>query len=62
MTYYNSTATSHLIIEASPSGLGAVLLKKQADDSFKPVLYASRALNDIEIRHSQTERGLIFVS
>lgn len=44
------------VIDASPIGLGAVLLQKQSNGQNKPIAYASRSLTTTERRYSQIER------
>ncbi|XP_078309584.1 uncharacterized protein LOC144617972 [Crassostrea virginica] len=44
-----------LIADASPVGLGAVLVQEQ-DGEFRVISYASRSLSDTERRYSQTEK------
>ena len=46
-----------VVADASPVGLGAVLLQKQDDlESVKPIAYVSRSLSQTERRYSQIER------
>ncbi|CAG2184423.1 unnamed protein product [Mytilus edulis] len=62
LAHYNSNATqTHVIVDASPVGLGAILRQKQSDGNFRPVTFASRTLNDVEQRYSQTEREVLAV-
>ena len=61
LAFYNPNAETKLIVDASGVGLGAILCQKQDDDSFRPVSYASRALDDVEQRYSQTEREALSV-
>ena len=42
-------------------GLGAILVQQQADGNFKPVIYASRSLTDVERRYCQTEKEALSV-
>lgn len=56
LAYYNHEADTELITDASPVGLGAVLLQKQKDGSMRPIAYASRSLSPTEQRYSQIER------
>lgn len=48
-------AKTQVIADASPVGLGAVLIQEQ-NGEFRPVYYASRTLTDVERRYSQTEK------
>ena len=61
MAYYNPSAEMHLIVDASPCGLGAILNQKQSNGDFRPVAYASRTLTPTERRYSQTEREALAV-
>ena len=56
MAYYRLDADTHIVTDASPVGLGAVLQQKQEDGQYKQVYYASRKLRDAETRYSQFER------
>ena len=49
-------ASLKISLDASAYGLGAVLLQSSADDTWKPVAYASRFMSDTEQRYSQIEK------
>ena len=55
LAYYDKNAPTKVIADASPVGLGAVLIQEQ-HDGLVPVCYASRSLTDCERRYSQTEK------
>ena len=55
LAYYNKNALTKVIADASPVGLGAVLVQEQRD-GLVTVCYASRSLTDCERRYSQTEK------
>ena len=60
--YYDIEAETQVIADASPVGLGAVLVQKQKGE-FRVICYASRSLSDVESRYSQTEKealGLVW--
>ena len=62
LAHFDKEAPTKVIADASPVGLGAVLVQEQ---SHGPVVlsYASRSLSDVERRYSQTEKeafGLIW--
>lgn len=62
LAYFDKDAPTQVIADASPVGLGAVLVQKQ-DGNNVPVCYVSRSLTDCERRYSQTERealGLVW--
>ena len=61
LAYFSQPAETQLVVDASPVGLGAVLLQRQRTDLFQPVEYASRSLSDVERRYSQTEREALAV-
>jgi len=56
LQYFNVKKDTHLQVDASQSGLGAVLLQ----DS-QPIAYASRALTEAELNYSQIEKELLAV-
>ncbi|XP_044166581.1 uncharacterized protein LOC122950642 [Acropora millepora] len=53
--HYNQAAETELKVDASPVGLGAILLQRSGD-SVRPVAYASRTLTDV-----QTEKEALAV-
>ena len=60
--YFDRHAETHVIADASPVGLGAVLVQRK-DGEFQVICYASRSLSDVETRYSQTEKealGLVW--
>ena len=61
LAYFSQTAETQLVVDASPVGLGAVLLQRQPTGVLQPVEYASRSLSDVERRYSQTEREALAV-
>ena len=61
MAYFNPALQTQVIVDASPVGLGAILVQKQDNGCFKPVIYASRSLTDVERRYSQTEKEALAV-
>lgn len=59
--YFDLDAETRLVTDASPVGLGAVLIQIQ-DGNPRAIGYASRSLTDVETRYSQTEKeGLAIV-
>ena len=56
LAYFKLDAQTTVISDASPIGLGAVLLQKQSNGQNKPVAYGSRSLTATERRYSQIER------
>lgn len=62
LAYCNKNAKTRVIADASPVGLGAVLLQENKGE-WRTVCYASRSLTDIEKRYSKTEKealGLVW--
>jgi hypothetical protein len=53
--YFDLKAKTAIIADASPVGLGAVLVQTQKGES-RVICYASRSLTDVERRYSQTEK------
>ncbi|UYV72861.1 hypothetical protein LAZ67_10001016, partial [Cordylochernes scorpioides] len=64
LAYYNLNSPTELITDASPIGLGAVLIQTQQNGIKRPIAYASRSLTDTEKRYSQIEKETLgcFVS
>ncbi|KAK3720930.1 hypothetical protein QZH41_014537, partial [Actinostola sp. cb2023] len=56
MAYFDPTRDTEVLVDASPVGLGALLVQDG-----KSISYASRALSDVECRYSQTEREMLAV-
>ena len=54
LTYFDLKAKTAIIADASPVGLGAVLVQTQKGEP-RAICYASRSLSDVERRYSQTE-------
>ena len=62
MAFYNPDATTQIITDASPVGLGAILTQQQENGEYKPIAYGSRTLTDTETRYSQTEKEALAVT
>ena len=56
LVYFNKDAHTQVIADASPVGLGAVLVQQHTDCNFRPVYYAVKSLTYVERRYSQTEQ------
>ena len=56
MAYFDPTKSTKVLVDASPTGLGAILMQDG-----KVISYGSRALTDVESRYSQTEREMLAV-
>ena len=62
MAYFDQNKHTELVVDASPVGLGAILAQRQAAGTSPAVVaYASRALTDVEMRYSQTEREALAI-
>ena len=62
LAYFDKEAKTKIIADASPVGLGAVLVQEQGGEE-RVVSYASRSLTNVERRYSQTEKealGLVW--
>ena len=55
LAYFDKDVPTHVIADASPVGLGAVLVQEKDGES-RAVCYASRSLSQVERRYSQTEK------
>ena len=55
LAHFQKHAATEVIVNASPVGLGAVIVQTQADER-RVICYASRRLNRVERRYSQTEK------
>ena len=56
LSYFDTNLESHISVDASPVGLGAVLSQTDKQGNSKIIAYASRSLTDTEQRYSQLER------
>ncbi|XP_062538474.1 uncharacterized protein K02A2.6-like [Armigeres subalbatus] len=54
--FFNRKDSTKLIADASPNGLGAVLLQEDSSGHTRVIAYASKALSDLEKKYFQTER------
>ena len=53
---FSLNAPTYVITDASPDGLGAILLQDQVNGERKQIAYISRSLTSTERRYSQIER------
>lgn len=60
LSYFDKTAKTKVITDASPVGVGAVLVQEK-DGIDRAVYYASRSLTDVERRYSQTEKEALAI-
>ena len=61
MSYFNPRLPTELIVDASPVGLGAILVQDKGMKGWNPVAYASRALSDTETRYAQIEQEALAI-
>ena len=57
--FFDTNQPTELIVDASPTGLGAILTQRRPDNSTKIVEFASRPLTETEQKYSQTEREML---
>ena len=60
LKYYNPKLQTKISVDASKSGLGAVMLQKH-EDTLAPVAYANRALRKSEQNYAQTEKETLSI-
>ena len=58
LAYLDRSARTQVIADASPVGLGAVLVQEQRGE-MRVICYASRSLSDVERQYSTTEKESI---
>ena len=61
LAHYSLTAETKVVVDASPWAVGAVLLQKQADDSYRPIAYGSRSLTDVEQKYGHIEKEALAI-
>ena len=61
--YYNTKWDTELIVDASPTGLGAILIQRNPRnrEDIRIIAYASRSLTDVERRYSQIEKECLAI-
>jgi hypothetical protein len=60
LAYFDVNAKTQVIADATPVGLGAVLVQKQGED-YTIICYARGSLSDIERRYSQTNKEALVI-
>lgn len=61
VAYFTPGMETELIVDASPVGLGALLVQKNKEGDVVPIAYASRALSSVEMRYAQIEREALAI-
>lgn len=62
MAYFSKHKETYVTVDACPVSISAILSQKSKGlDDEKTVAYASRALTDVERRHSQTEKEALAI-
>ena len=56
LAYYDPRKSTSVVVDASPVGLGAILVQHNKDGEMKVIAFASRALTEVEQRYCQTKR------
>ena len=59
LALYDPNKETKISADASSFGLGGVLLQKQDDQTWRPVVFISRALTPVECRYAQIEKGAL---
>ena len=60
MAYYDKNAPTEVVTDASPVGLGAILVQEQQGVK-RAIAFANRSLSEVERRYSQTEKEALAV-
>ena len=55
LALYNTMASPNVSADASSYGLGAVLMQRKKDSSWRPIEYASRSMSTTEMHYAQIE-------
>ena len=58
LAHCSLTADTKVVVDASP---WAVLLQKQADDSYRPIAYGSRSLTNVEQKYGHIEKEALAI-
>ena len=56
LAFYAPMAPTKVRADASSYGLGAVLMQKQKDSSWRPIEYTSRSMSTTEMQYAQIEK------
>ena len=61
MSYFDRQKKTEVIVDASPVGLGAILVQGNESEQKRVVAYASTTLTVVEQRYSQTEHEALAI-
>ena len=61
MSYFDRQKKTEVIVDASPVGLGFILVQGNESEQKRVVAYASKTLKAVEQRCSQTEREALAI-
>jgi hypothetical protein len=61
LSYFDVNQETEIFVDASPVGLGGILVQRDKDNKIKIVAYGSRSLTETEQRYSQLEREALGV-
>ena len=61
LTHYNPSLPVELAVDASPYGLGAVIMHVCPNGERRPIAYASRTLNEHEKRYAQIDKEALAI-
>ena len=62
LAFYDPNLETIVSSDASSYGMGSVLLQKQKDEKWRPVMFASRVLSETEQRYAQIEKESLAVT
>ena len=61
LAYFDTKKETKLHVDAGPNGLGLILLQKDQQDRWEPIMCASRSLTETEKRYSQIEKEALAI-
>ena len=63
LAYFQPSLETELLVDASPTGIGAILTQKENSTNATPrvICYSSRTLSEVEKRYSQIEREALAI-
>ena len=62
LALYDPGKPTLICADASSFGLGSSLFEKQSDESWCPVIFASRSITDVERRYAQIEKEALAIT